>query len=631
MKAQISWLDDPLVYRVNALEAHSDHTFYASEEELVNHNSSLEYNLNGKWFFHYANNPMERIQEFYQSDFNLTGFDDISVPSHIELNGYATNQYINIQYPWSATVQRSFNKKRSLKESFSKGKDNSVGEYAKYFDLPQSFRRKKTHIIFEGAERSVYLWLNGHFIGYAEDSFAPHEFDLTPYLKDKNNYLAVEIFKYSTAAYLEDQDMFSFFGLFRKVKLVAWPDTHLVDLFLHPNLKIGDQKGQLTCDLKLSGTISGQLKCELYSTDNRLINCKTYPIKQGKINVEFGKVSDVKAWDNHHPNLYQVVFKIYDSNKVLKEVVPYEFGFRKIMINKENIVQLNGQRLIINGVNRHEWSAKHGRVISIKEMRKDIRTFRDNCINAVRTSHYMDQDCWYFLCDHYGIYVMAENNLETHGTWIGGHPEENLPGSGELWRGMALDRAKSNFDWLKNHTSVLIWSLGNESYAGDNLMLMDQFYHEHDAERLVHYEGVSRNPIYRNRISDFESGMYMSPNKAEEYLQRGPDKPLIFCEYMHSMGNSMGGLARYIKLVQKYPQDCGGFIWDFIDQALYVKDGISGKDVLKYGGDFDDRPNDGAFSGDGLLFADRTPKPAMQEVHYYYQQLDRLNYSHKVQ
>lgn len=630
MEAQLSWLDDPMVYRVNALEAHSDHSFYASEKEVVNHNSSLKHNLSGEWLFHYADNPMQRIKKFYQQGFNLASFDKISVPSHIELNDYASNQYINIQYPWSAKVQRSFDKKGSLKNSFSKGEDNSVGEYARYFDLPQSFIGKRTHIIFKGAERSIYLWLNGHFIGYTEDSFAPHEFDLTPYLEDKNNYLAVEVFKYSTAAYLEDQDMFSFFGLFRDVELVAWPDTHLVDLFLHPKLSVQEQEGLLTCDLKFSGDISRHLRCELYDTDNRLINCQSCLIKQEQISVDFGRISAVKVWDNHHPSLYRVVFKVYGLNEKIEEIVHYEFGFRKIRINEENIVQLNGQRLIINGVNRHEWSAKKGRAISSKEMREDIQTFRDNYINAVRTCHYMDQDYWYFLCDHYGIYVMAENNLETHGTWVGGHPEENLPGSGELWRGMALDRAKSNFEWLKNHSSILMWSLGNESYAGDNLMLMDQFYHTHDSERLVHYEGVSRNPIYRSRISDFESGMYMSPDKASEYLQQGPDKPLIFCEYMHSMGNSVGGLGQYISLIQKYPQDCGGFIWDFIDQALYARDEISGQNILKYGGDFDDRPNDGAFSGDGLLFADRTPKPAMQEVRYYYQKLDQLNYKREL-
>lgn len=361
-----------------------------------------------------------------------------------------------------------------------------------------------------------------------------------------------------------------------------------------------------------------------------MINCQSCLIKQEQISVDFGRISAVKVWDNHHPSLYRVVFKVCGLNGKIEEIVHYDFGFRKIRINEKNIVQLNGQRLIINGVNRHEWSAKKGRAISSKEMREDIQTFRDNYINAVRTCHYMDQDYWYFLCDHYGIYVMAENNLETHGTWVGGHPEENLPGSGELWRGMALDRAKSNFEWLKNHSSILMWSLGNESYAGDNLMLMDQFYHTHDSERLVHYEGVSRNLIYRSRISDFESGMYMSPGKASEYLQQGPDKPLIFCEYMHSMGNSVGGLGQYISLIQKYPQDCGGFIWDFIDQALYARDEISGQNILKYGGDFDDRPNDGAFSGDGLLFADRTPKPAMQEVRYYYQKLDQLNYKHEL-
>ena len=278
----------------------------------------------------------------------------------------------------------------------------------------------------------------------------------------------------------------------------------------------------------------------------------------------------------------------------------------------------------------------------MKDMLSDIQTFKENNINAVRTCHYPDQIPWYYLCDQDGIYMMAENNLESHATWqkMGAiEPSYNVPGSVPQWKEVVVDRARSNYEYFKNHTSILFWSLGNESFAGDNLVAMQQFYKEHDDSRLVHYEGVchthdysdqipSLDPAnylpkggtkdYRDQISDVESWMYLPPKQVEEYLKNNPDKPFMECEYMHDMGNSAGGMGSYIKLLDKYPQYFGGFIWDFIDQALQVKDPISGQMVMRYGGDFDDRHSDYEFSGDGLMFADRTPKPAMQEVRYYY-------------
>ena len=290
-------------------------------------------------------------------------------------------------------------------------------------------------------------------------------------------------------------------------------------------------------------------------------------------------------------------------------------------ITDDKVVLLNGKRLIINGVNRHEWNMNSGRTITKQDMKADIQTFKRNNINAVRTCHYPNQIPWYYLCDQNGIYVMAENNLESHGTWqkMGKvEPSYNVPGSLAEWRNVVIDRARSNYETLKNHTSILFWSLGNESYAGENLIAMNQFYKSHDDTRLTHYEGVVHTPDLKNKISDLESYMYLPPKEAEKYLKNNPSKPFLECEYMHDMGNSDGGMKSYIKLIDEYPQYLGGFIWDFIDQALLTYDPISGKKVLRYGGDFDDRHSDYEFSGDGLMFADRTEKPAMQEVKYYY-------------
>ena len=302
------------------------------------------------------------------------------------------------------------------------------------------------------------------------------------------------------------------------------------------------------------------------------------------------------------------------------EIVPYEIGFRRIAMD-HGIMTLNGKRLILHGVNRHEWSAEGGRVITEAQMRWDMDCFHAHNIDSVRTCHYPDQIPWYYLCDREGIYVMAETNLESHGSWqkMGAvEPSWNVPGCAKAWEAAVVDRARTNFELLKNHPSILFWSLGNESYAGDGIRAMQQMLEEKQDGRLIHYEGVFHNRTYEREISHMESQMYTPPARIEKWLENNEDKPFILCEYMHDMGNSLGGMKSYMDLLEKYDRFQGGFIWDFIDQALWVEDEVTGRRVLRYGGDFDDRPSDYAFSGDGIVFADRTVKPAIQEVKYYY-------------
>ena len=474
--------------------------------------------------------------------------------------------------------------------------------------------------MFEGVERAMFVWLNGHFIGYAEDSFTPSEFDLTPYIQDKDNLLAVEVFKHSTASFLEDQDMFRFSGIFRSVELLGIPKTHLMDLDLKPEVTDNYQDGIFNAKLHFTGEKKGSLHLSVEDINGKALLEKKEPI-QSTVKIKNEVLKDVHLWNNHDPYLYQLITEIYDEQGKLLEVIPYQFGFRRIEINSDKVVLLNGERLIINGVNRHEWDMKRGRAITLSDMKQDIETFKESNINAVRTCHYPNQIPWYYMCDQNGIYVMAENNLESHGTWqkMGQvEPSDNVPGSLPEWREVVIDRARSNYETFKNHTSILFWSLGNESYAGENIAAMNEFYKSHDDSRLVHYEGVVHRPDLKNRISDLESWMYLPPKDVEEYLKNKPQKPFLECEYMHDMGNSDGGMGSYIKLLDQYPQYLGSFIWDFIDQALLVHDPVSNQDVLRYGGDFDDRHSDYEFSGDGLMFADRTPKPAMQEVRYYY-------------
>ncbi|MDS1016054.1 glycoside hydrolase family 2 TIM barrel-domain containing protein [Lentilactobacillus buchneri] len=627
MEPDIKWLDDPETFRVGMLPAHSDHQFYQSADEIRNNHSSYVQSLNGQWQFAYAKDPMHRIKNFYAADFDSSDFDAIQVPQHIEFAGYDDFHYINTMYPWEGKIYRrpayALDQNDQEAGQFSEAVDNPVGHYIKKFTLNSAFKDKKVRVRFDGVEKAMYVWLNGHFLGYAEDSFTPSEFDLTPYLQDGENTLAVEVFKLSTAAWLEDQDMFRFFGIFRDVSLIAQPEAHIEDLSIKPTLSNDLKDGTLNVTTKMTVNKSGATaKVSVTDADGNGLYADSQSVDDA-ITLSNVSFKNVHLYDNHDPYLYQLTIEIDDQDGNVLEIVPYKFGFRKIEINQDKVITLNGKRLVINGVNRHEWDCHSGRVVSVDDMKADIRTFKQNNINAVRTCHYPDHTLWYHLCDINGIYVMAENNLESHGTWqkLGAvEPSYNVPGSVPQWKAAVIDRARNNYEMLKNHASILFWSLGNESYAGDDIAAMEQFYKQADPTRLVHYEGVVQNRKYEDVISDVESRMYASPDEIQDYLDHNPKKPFLLCEYMHDMGNSLGGMKSYIDLIDKYPMYAGGFIWDFIDQAIEVNDEITGQKVLRYGGDFDDRMSDYEFSGDGLMFADRTEKPAMQEVKYYYGQ-----------
>ena len=629
MNADMKWLDNPEVFKVNQLAPHSDHSYYLDYSDMKKEKNPLFQSLNGQWEFSYSKNVKSRPVNFYEETFDASGFDKIMVPGHIELAGYDKIRYINTMYPWEGKEYHrgaySMEVTGAEKGMFSEAEYNPVGSYIKYFDLDKSMCGKRIHICFEGVEEAMYLWLNGQFVGYAEDSFTPSEFDLTPYIKETGNVLAVQVHKMSTAAFLEDQDFFRFFGIFRNVTLKAIPDVHMDDVWFKPVLNQDNVSGSVSVSMKVSAPDAQNITANfiLKDREENLLAEKSVQLKKENDHLEGTICTDleiVKLWDNYDPYLYHAYVELKAEDGSLLEVIPYDIGFRRIEII-DKIIYLNGKRLVITGVNRHEWNPKTGRCIGLEDMRADIACMLRNNINSVRTCHYPDQIPWYYMCDNAGIYVMAETNLESHGSFqkLGAiEPSCNVPGSFPEWKEAVLDRARNNFETFKNHTSVLFWSLGNESYAGDDIEAMNVYFADKKDGRLVHYESSYYNRAYEDTISDLETRMYAKPEDVEEYLNNNPKKPYILCEFMHDMGNSMGGLGSYMKLIDKYDMYHGGFIWDFIDQAILVKDQVTGKEVLRYGGDFDDKPADYEFSANGIVFADRKEKPAMQEVRYYY-------------
>lgn len=630
MNADIKWLDNPEIFRVNQLDAHSDHSYYVDYTDMKKKDNPLSQSLNGQWAFAFSKNVASRPCDFYKEGFDDSGFDKIMVPGHIELAGYDKIRYINTMYPWEGKEYHrgaySLESRGAEAGMFSEANYNPVGSYLKYFDLKPTMIGKRIRICFEGVEEAMYLWLNGQFVGYAEDSFTPSEFDLTPYIREKDNVLAVQVHKMSTAAFLEDQDFFRFFGIFRNVTLKAVPDVHMEDVWFQPELNYDNKRGSVTVRMKVSAPMQAAVNALFVLRDregNAVVeNSTKLHGSNGNLTGEiYTETGVIKSWDNHHPYLYHATVELKNAeNGNLLEIIPYDIGFRRVEII-DKVIYLNGKRLVITGVNRHEWSPKTGRCIGLEEMHSDIACMLKNNINAVRTCHYPDQIPWYYLCDKAGIYVMAECNLESHGTFqkLGAvEPSCNVPGSIPQWKEAVMDRARTSFETFKNHTSILFWSLGNESYAGDDIEAMNVYFKNKKDGRLVHYESAYYNRAYEDTISDIESRMYPKPQDVAAYLSDKPKKPYILCEFMHDMGNSMGGLGDYMKLIDEFDLYQGGFIWDFIDQAILVKDPVTGQEVLRYGGDFEDRPADYEFSANGILFADRKEKPAMQEVRYYY-------------
>ena len=605
-----SLVKDPQYFKDGRMDAHSDHTYYRDGEEAQEKETSFRYDLNGIWKFHYARNYGSAIPGFEKEEYCCRDWDDIRVPAHIQMEGYDAPQYANVQYPWEGHEDIH---PGEIPEHF-----NPVASYVKYFEVPEEMQGKRLFISFQGAESGIALWLNGHFVGYSEDSFTPSEFELTEYVKEGENKLAAQVFKWTASSWCEDQDFFRFSGIYRDVYLYTVPEVHVYDLQIRA---IPDETlSAAALEIRTNTWGKGTVKIILSKDGETVIEDKK--VLDGE-EIYSWKVADPVLWSAEDPQLYDLTLEVYNEAGEIQEVIPQRVGFRRFEM-KDGIMTLNGKRIVFKGVNRHEFSSVSGRHVSEEELRKDLKTMKQNNINAIRTCHYPDASLIYQLCDEYGIYMIDETNLESHGSWDVAEFTKDytyvVPHDKPEWLDMMLDRANSMYQRDKNHAAILIWSCGNESFGGKDIFEMSQFFHKEDPTRLVHYEGLCHDRRY-NDTSDMESQMYPSVEAIKEFLAKDDSKPFICCEYTHAMGNSCGAMHKYTDLTDAEPKYQGGFIWDYIDQSIYKKDRY-GKEFQAYGGDFGERPTDYNFSGNGIAYGgNRDASPKMQEVKFNYQNI----------
>ena len=601
MTFDITRIADPEYFSENRMPAHSDHRWFASAEEARTGTSSFEQSLNGRWTFHHAASPAGILPGFEAVGLDRSDWDDIDVPAHIQLQGYGSPQYTNVQYPWDGheTVQPG-----QVPQRF-----NPVATYVKTFVLDRpATPGERVSVCFHGAESAVAVWLNGSYVGYAADSFTPSEFDLTPYLAEGENTLVAQVFRFTAGSWIEDQDFYRFSGLFRDVVLYRRPVAHLEDVKVSSTVSADLGRAEVAVRMQVAG--AGNVRVRMDGVGEL--------VRAG--DGEFGiGIDQPRLWSGEDPFCYDLLLEVTDESGEVVEIIPQKLGVRRFGI-EDGLLKLNGQRMVFKGVNRHEFGLQ-GRVVSRARTETDIQLMKAAGINAVRTSHYPNNSYFYELCDEYGLYVIDEMNLESHGLWDQirrqeAGVEEAVPGDKPEWSAVLLDRAANMYERDKNHASILMWSCGNESFGGSNILAVSDWFRARDT-RPVHYEGVQWDPRYP-QSSDVASQMYTPAKKVAHYLRAHRDKPFLLCEYAHAMGNSFGAVDAYLDLAYVEPLFQGGFIWDFADQAIALTDRY-GRSYFGYGGDTGDAPSDYEFSANGILFADRSPTPKLAEVKYLYQ------------
>lgn len=618
-------VSNPEIFQINKRKAVSTHYFENGQKLVLS--------LNGEYKFNYSENYEKCPKDFWNENYDVSGWDSIKVPGHVQLQGYEAPQYVNVIYPWDGHEE--------IVPGQIPTEYNPVYSYVRDVEISDNFL-ERCYISFQGVESSFALWINGKFVGYSEDSFDASEFDVSDYVKSGINRMAVQVFKWSSGSWLEDQDFWRLGGIFRDVYMYTTPEIHAKDLFVKTRFNNTYTEALLDVCADIENINNKQyslvaylaehmtdISAKLYETDmySYISPVKIYEGTEGKFSCT---ISEPKLWSAETPNLYILVINIVDGEGNIIETVKERVGFREFRLDK-GLMKINGKRIVFNGVNRHDFSHVNGRAVTKDEMEWDVVTMKQHNINAVRTSHYPNQNYFYHLCDEYGLYMIAENNLETHGSWAypgaNGLESKVIPCDYPEWHDVLIDRADSLVQTKKNHPAILIWSCGNEAFGGKNIYDMSEYMRSIDDTRLIHYEGICWDRRY-NETSDMESQMYPPTVNIEKFLEEHPDKPFLCCEYSHAMGNSCGGHEYYTNLTESNPRYQGGFIWDFIDQAI-ENTSYSGDKYLAFGGDFDDRPCDNNFCVNGILFADRTLSPKMAEVKFNYQnikiQIDKDN------
>ena len=602
--------EDPAMIGQNKLPPHA--TFFRFPDSATAQTGTRESSpavkmLNGKWKFHWVPNLEDRPQDFYRDDFDDTAWGTIPVPSNWELQGYGQPIYSNIVYP--------FDKSPPLVRGPN---GNPVGSYRRTFTVPGSWKGQRTLIHFDGVESAFYLWVNGQKIGYSQGSRTPAEFDITAQLRAGENLIAAQVFRWCDGSYLEDQDFWRLSGIFRDVYLETTPLVRLQDFEVKPQLDDQYRDAELTVDVIVESHAESDTEVAvtamLYDSSGNQVgesmSRKSKVNTHNKAQLTFSQaVSDPQKWTAETPNLYRLVIELADGQGQAIEATACNVGFRRVEIKAGNLL-INGKYVYLKGVNRHEHDPVTGHTVSEESMIADIWLMKQNNINAVRTCHYPDDPRWYDLCDEYGLYLIDEANIESHGM---GYGKESLA-KDPAWQAAHLDRTERMVERDKNYPSIIIWSLGNEAGNGANMFATYDWIKQRDSSRPVQYEQAG----FDHPNSDIRCPMYATIDRIVKYAEGEPDRPLILCEYAHAMGNSLGNLQDYWTAIESQEALQGGFIWDWVDQGLCEKDD-QGREYWTYGGDYGDKPNSSNFCCNGLVRPDRSPNPSLLETKKVYQ------------
>lgn len=605
--------ENPHVFGINKEPARAYYTPYADEASAMRKGeaSPMVQSLNGAWKFHWVKQPDLRPVDFYKPDFDVSGWKEIPVPSNWEMQGYGVPIYTNITYPFKRDYPRVTDTPDDHSWTAYDQRD-PVGSYRREFTVPEGWNGRQTYLVFYGVNSAYYVWINGEKVGYSQDSRMTSEYNVTKYLKPGKNTIAVEVYRWSDGSYIEDQDFWRMSGIFRDVMLVSRPGVHLRDFQVMTPFDAAFENATFKLHGKVQNvegkTAAATLEAKLLDADGKTVFTATK-----KVSVAAGKETELdivqpvkspKKWSAEVPNLYKLLLTLKDAKGGVLEVIPWNVGFKWSEIKGDQIL-FNGKKLMIKGVNRHEFDPDLGQVMTRESMIADIKLMKQNNVNAVRTCHYPDVPEWYDLADEYGLYILAENNVESHGY---GSNEVQPISDGEDYRDAIVDRMQRTIERDKNHASVIGFSMGNEAGYGKNFVAAKAWAKAHHPEFFIIYE--PGNSIHGDALTP----MYAKPQNIEAYYQKyGNGRPFFEIEYAHAMGNSTGNFQQYWDLFESKEWAHGGFIWDWVDQGIRKK-GSNGKDFWAYGGDFGDKPNDDDFNTNGLVLPDRTPHPGLTEV-----------------